>query len=332
MPAPVIGIDLMGGDHPPERLFEDLLDFEEDCSTACHLIFFATEPIIEKLKIILKTKSLACYAISFIESEDTVLMDDDPLIALRLKKKSSISLGIKSLSQGALDSFISLGNTGALIGAAKLHLKMLKGIKRTALLALLPTKLKPLAVLDVGANVTCSAEHLRQFAVMGVAFQKCLGVDNPKVGLLNIGSEKRKGRMELIEAYQLLQNLNKDQKNPVFIGNIEGKEAFRGLVNVLITDGFSGNIFLKTAEGISAYILEKILEEGLDQHKKSSHFNFTKDLNYAEYPGALICGIDKIVIKCHGYSNSRAIQSALKGALNLVQTNFIDKLAKQLED
>ncbi len=329
MSTPVIGIDLMGGDHPPLRLFEDLLNFEDNFETSPHMIFFATGDIVAKFESALKQSSQKC-KVSFVESENIIQMDDDPLTALRLKKKASIPLGIQWLAKGKLDGFISIGNTGALIGASKLHLKMLKGIQRPALLALLPTKLKPLAVLDVGANVTCSAEHLVQFAAMGLSYQKCLGIKKPKIGLLNIGSEKGKGRLELIEAYQLLQSLNKKEEDPVFIGNIEGKEAFKGHVNVLITDGFSGNIFLKTAEGMTAYILERILEEGLDKHRESSFYTFAHDLNYAEYPGALICGVDKIVIKCHGYSNSKAIQSALKGAINLVETQFVEKLTKQL--
>lgn len=329
MTTPVIGIDLMGGDHPPLRLFENLLGFEEESLPFPNLVFFATADLIPKFEKIVSARPERS-KISFVEAENIILMDDDPLTALRSKKKASIPLGIEHLAQKKLDGFISLGNTGALIGASKLHLKMLKGIQRPALLALLPTKLKPLAVLDVGANITCRAEHLVQFAAMGLSYQKCFGIKNPKIGLLNIGSEKKKGRLELVEAYQLLQSLNTNKDEPVFIGNVEGKEAFKGHVNVLITDGFSGNIFLKTAEGMTAYILERILEEGLDKHKESSFYTFAHDLNYAEYPGALICGVDKIVIKCHGYSNSKAILSALKGAINLVETRFLEKLTKQL--
>ncbi len=330
MLTPVIGIDLMGGDFPPETLFENLLDFFRERPQKVRLVFYLPQALIDQLKPLSKKNLPDDLEISFVEAKEVIQMEDDPLLAIRSKKNASIPLGIQDLSKKKLNAFVSLGNTGALIGASKVTLKTLEGIQRPALLALLPTKIRPLAVLDVGANVSCSAKHLTQFALMGVAYQKCLGIENPKVGLLNIGSEKRKGRSELVQAYQQLQQLNEENPSKPFLGNIEGKEAFLGHVNVLVTEGFSGNIFLKTAEGMTAYILERILDEGLDKHKESSFSSLARDLNYAEYPGALICGINSVVIKCHGYSNGKALYSSILGAINLVSTGFIEKLKEKL--
>ncbi len=183
-------------------------------------------------------------------------MDDDPLIAVRRKKDSSLCQGLQYLKEKKIDAFVSAGNTGALLFAAKTTLKTLKGIDRPALLALLPTKKKEVAVLDVGANLSLKPDHIVQFAQMGIAYQKSRGIENPIVGLLNIGIEAKKGTPQLQEAYLKLDAMNRDQ--PFFAGNIEGKDVFHGNIDVLVTDGFTGNVFLKTAEGIAAFILEQL--------------------------------------------------------------------------
>lgn len=327
---PKIGIDLTGGDYPPESLFEHLLLIEEALLPAPHLVAFAPEGLVAHFETLVHKTSSKMH-ISFVKTQEPISMEEHPLTSIRLKKQSPTLMGLTMLREGKIDAFVSTGNTGALIGGATLILKMIKEIKRPGLLAMLPTLLKPLVVIDVGANVACRAQHLMQFARMGIAYQKCLGIAHPKVALLNIGAEKEKGRVEMRETYKKLELLNKDPAHPVFIGNIEGRRVFKGVTDVLVTDGFSGNIFLKTAEGMTSFIVEKLGEENLHQPEKKGYTQLMLLLDYAEYPGALICGVEGIVIKCHGYSNARAIHRGIQGAINLVKTGFLDKLKTQLK-
>lgn len=327
---PKIGIDILGGDYPPEELFEELLKIEEPLVSTAHLVFFAPHDLVEKFETICRQMKLQ-KRISFALTKDTISMTDPPLFSIRRKKHSSTSIALTKLKKGEIQALVSTGNTGALISGAKLIVKTLKGVKRPGLLALLPSAKKPLVVIDVGANVTCTPSHLMQFASIGMAYQKCLGIDHPKVGLLNIGTEKEKGRIEMQEAYKKLQELNEEQFPPIFIGNVEGKEAFKGDIDVLVTDGCSGNIFLKTAEGTFSFILEKLLEDHYKFNNQEALVKLSQLLNYAEYPGALISGVEGIIIKCHGYSNAKAIHSGIKGAIQLVKENFLKRLKQQLK-
>jgi glycerol-3-phosphate acyltransferase PlsX len=326
-----IGIDLTGGDHPPEILFQELLQIDEGLDPASHLVFFAPASLITSFETHLKSSSIK-NSVSFVETKDPILMDENPLSSVRLKKDSPSLVGLKALKEKQIDALISTGNSGALVSGARLILKTLRGIRTPGLLALLPTLLKPLVVIDVGANINCTAHHLFQFAQMGIAYQKSHGNESPKVGLLNIGSEKEKGRIELREAYKKLTQLNNnDQKQIRFIGNIEGKKAFLGEVDVLVTDGFSGNIFLKTVEGVTSFIVSKLIENELNHIHTKTSTNLLQLLNQSEYPGALICGVDGIVIKCHGDSTAKAIHSGIKGAITLVKGRFLEKLKKLLK-
>lgn len=326
-----IGVDLTGGDHPPELLFSELLSLKDCLDPSIHLVFFAPGSYIKSFQRSLE-HHLAAANVSFVETKDPISMSDHPLASLRRKKDSPTLTALKQLKAGQLDALVSTGNTGALVSGATVILKRIKGIKRPGLLALLPTLLKPLVVIDVGATVHCSSTHLVQFAKMGIAYQKCLGIAEPKVGLLNIGAEKEKGRPEFKEAYKKLLQLNSAEKSVItFVGNIEGKKAFKGDIDVLVTEGFSGNIFLKTAEGITSFILEKILQEELIDHHQHLPVTLTHLLNSAEYPGAVLCGVEGLVIKCHGDSTAKALASGIQGAYNLMKTQFLTRLKKQLK-
>lgn len=310
-----IGIDLMGCDTAPEAIVELLFSTLEDLDPSCHLVLLGTAQALSKFP--LPTSSISARL-----TEGVISMEDDPLFSVRRKKDSSLCVGMKMLQNKELDALISAGNTGALITSARLTLDQLPNIERPALLTLLPTKLKPVAVLDVGANVSAKAHHLLQFASMGIGFQKSCGIEQPKVGLLNIGSEAKKGTPELREAYQKLQILNELGCNsPVFIGNVEGRDVFHGLVDVLVTDGFSGNIFLKTAEGIASFILG-LIEQASEEAITSLH----KQLSYAEYPGALLCGVEGIVMKCHGDGHPSAFRESIKTASRLIKHNFLSRI------
>ena len=291
-----IGVDLMGSDTAPQDLYRAALQLHKEGFDA-DLLLFASEEMSGLLAIV--------------PCSDVITMNDDPLQAIRRKKQSSLCQGIDYLHEKKIDAFISAGNTGALLLAAKTTLDPLPGIDRPALLALLPTKKQPVAVLDIGANVSLKTEHILQFAMMGIAYQKSRGIESPSVGLLNIGTEAQKGTTQLREAYTQLAATNQI----TFVGNVEGKAVFQGNVDVVVTDGFTGNIFLKTAEGVAAFILDEL---------RSTH------LNPATYPGAILCGVDGIVVKCHGDASPLSFINSIKAALHLVQHRFLEKITQNL--
>ncbi len=316
-----IGIDLMGCDTQPEQIALAIADLMPDLPPSFSVVLLGTPLTLP-----------AHPRIEYFLAEEFISMDEDPLHAIRRKKNSSICQGIQMLRAKEIQAFISAGNTGALIASATLSLSKLPGIQRPALLTLLPTSgMQSVAVLDVGANPTAKAEHLLQYASMGLAFQKSAGIENPTVGLLNIGTEAGKGTPEVREAYSKLTSLNAaDPSRPTFIGNVEGRDAFNGHVDVIVTDGFTGNIFLKTAEGIASFILSQI-ESSTAENKDASHLSdllsgLRKRLYYAEYPGAVVCGIEGIVMKCHGDGKPSAFRESLKETCRLLENDFLTKI------
>jgi glycerol-3-phosphate acyltransferase PlsX len=295
-------VDLLGSENTPERLYRavDALSLPKGAEL-----------------ILIGPPSLPVQ----IPCTEFIRMDEDPLIALRKKKEASLYLGLRLLKEKKADAFISAGNTGALVSASKMVLSMLPGLLRPALLAHIPTKKEPVAVLDVGANVPSKTAHLVQFAQMGVAYKKALGCPNPRVGLLNIGQEALKGTHDHRQAYRELQSL------PIhFVGNVEGREVFDGDVDLLVTDGFTGNVFLKTAEGIASLILDRLAEHKEVFRDKLS--DLQRHLHYANYPGALLIGVRGIVIKCHSYSTPEAFAGAVLGALQLASSSILSRLSR----
>lgn len=304
----------MGSDTPPGVFLPALFALHREIKTQADFVVFSEAMESQE-------------GIQFIPTDEVIAMEDDPLTAVRRKKGSSLCLGIQMLKEEKIDAFVSAGNTGALMACAALSLKLLPGIDKPALMTLLPTESKEMAVLDIGANTRCTADNLFQFALMGIAYQKSRGIPEPTVGLLNIGSEAKKGTPEHQEAYQKLLALN--QARRVFVGNIEGREALAGLCDVLVTDGFTGNVFLKTAEGIAGALLNQLeaaASEDCSPHLKSVLSGIRQRLHYAEYPGAILTGVNGIVVKCHGASPPQALVSGIKGALRLVQHNFLENL------
>lgn len=322
----------MGSDSSPQVLFEAVRHAAEQFDSSSTLVVIATHSVVAGLRHLSQKPSQGA-RIEFHPVSDTITMNDDPLQAIRHKRGSSIVVGIRLLKKQRIDAFISAGNTGALLASATLQLSRLPGIKRPALLVVLPTVTGSVAVLDVGGNVSCKAEHLVQFAYMGAAYQSCYeGIESPNVGLLNIGVEPKKGTSSVQMAYQILQEecQQRPSKHKMkFIGNIEGRDVFRGGVDVLVTDGFTGNVLLKTSEGVSAFIFDYIKEALQSTPSEKIHQTFQelqRYFSYSEYPGAIICGVEGVVIKCHGNSCSQAILNGIKGAANLVEKQFITKI------
>jgi glycerol-3-phosphate acyltransferase PlsX len=304
-----IGIDLMGNENSPEDLLAAVRDMK--LPEGVELVAFGLPEYSSFTNI------------QYIPTKEFISMDDHPLAALRRKRDASLCVGLRFLKAKKIDAFVSAGNTGALVSGAKMILGNLPGISRPALLARIPTKKKPVIVLDVGAVIKAKPAQLIQFALLGTAYSKICGIKRPVVGLLNIGSEPLKGTSERREAYQLFANAT----NPPyeFAGNIEGKTVFDGDVDVLVTDGFTGNVFLKTAEGIASLILDRFgsLLPGPEFQKLNPQIqDLQRNLHYAEYPGALLVGVQGTVVKCHGYSTPKGFTNAVLGAAELALKDF----------
>lgn len=313
-----IGIDLMGSETPPQDLFQAVKMAVEMLDPAWNYTVFATQSVIHQLSPLTKAP------IQFHPVSDVITMGDHPLSAVRQKRGSSLIVGLRSLKKKGIQALVSTGNTGALVASAALSLPKLPGIKRPALLAELPTEKGPIVIVDVGGNVDCKALHMVQFAHMGVAYQRCThGLEKPRVGLLNIGVESKKGTLEHRETYQLLEN------SPLhFLGNIEAREIFQGKVDVLVTDGFTGNVLVKSIEGVSMFILDSIRHLSQDA---SLLLSLKQQFHHEEYSGAIVSGIDGVVVKCHGNSSARAFFNGIKEAGTLVQRKFVEGLTEELK-
>ncbi len=326
-----IGIDLMGSDTSPQVLFEAVVQAAQYFDASYTFVVFLTQEALQQLPSNYATL-LAPIRYSRIELHmvsDVISMSDAPLYAVRHKKKSSLLVGIRMLKRHSIDAFLTAGNTGALIASARLSLPLLPGISKPALLAMLPTEQGLMAVIDIGGNVSCKSHHLVQFAQMGAAVQRCSQqIEKPSVGLLNIGVESKKGTQELRLAYQTLQQFDA-ASTLVFKGNIEGRDVMKGHVNVLVTDGFTGNILLKSIEGTSAFIMDYISTacKSMATDQLRPFINHLQSrFQYEEYPGAIVCGIEGVIMKCHGHSSVKAFFNGIKGAISLVQNKLVEQI------
>lgn len=274
--------------------------------------------------------------VSICNATQEIAMREHPANAVREKKDSSIVVGIQQVRQGNADAYVSMGHTGANLAAAIFHLQRIKGVHRPALGALFPTPKGPSLLIDVGANTDCKPEWLEQFALMGEAYVRAvLGIDRPRVALLANGEEDIKGNQAVQDAHALLkQRAANDGMN--FVGNVEGKDVPAHLADVIVADGFVGNIALKTAEGIA-----KMLNELLRSEIKSNPISIVggalampafnkvkKILDYTEYGGAPLLGVNGVVIIGHGRSNAVAVKNAVRVAKRAVETNILETIRR----
>lgn len=304
----------MGGDQPPEAIFEAVLHIAK--TTNYQLVVLATHPLFSLLS------ERSHPRITFATTEESIEMDESPLLAVRRKKNSTMAAGMRLLKEEKIDAFLSTGSTGALVATALLHLETLPGVERPGLLVTMPTAKGDVVVLDVGANVSPKPSHLVTYAHLASLFRKCYrGIENPTIGLLNIGVEEQKGTKELQETYQLLQEAFQDR----FLGNIEGREVFQGAVDILVTDGFTGNVFLKTSEGVCRFLVEYLAHE-FKVSAIVSHLH--QKFSYTEHPGALLCGIDGVIVKCHGFSDQQALINGIEGAAELIRKGVLQEMKK----
>ncbi|MDP1835361.1 MAG: phosphate acyltransferase PlsX [Chlamydiales bacterium] len=329
-----IGVDLMGSEKAPELFFDAVAATTRELDEQETLVVYGTPEVLAELQARSHKLNLKGDRLHLEPCEEVIEMDDSPLTAIRHKKNSTMMTGMRQLRDAEVDAFVSAGNTGALIASGTIMLPMLPGVERPALLAMLPTRRGFVAVVDVGGNVSCKPQHLVQFAKMGAAYLRSYGLKHtPSVGLLNIGEESKKGTPEARQAYEMLEEACHADSGMTFAGNIEGREVFQGKVDVLVTDGFTGNIFLKTSEGVSFFILgylQDAFNENPDPRLEQVIRTLHGIVDYDEYPGAIVSGVDRILIKCHGSSSSRAMSKALLGARNLLRGEWLTALRQQL--
>lgn len=329
---PIIALDAMGGDFGPEVVVPAAARVLNEIPEA-RLILVGLEHVIRQN---FEQQSLTeSDRLQIQHASEVVTMDESPSQALRKKKDSSLRVAINLVQQGKAQAVVSAGNTGALMATAKFVLKTLPGIDRPAIMTTLPSMIGHTHMLDLGANVDCTAEHLFQFAVMGSITASAVdNVEKPRVGLLNVGSEAMKGNAQVKEADRLLQNCNLN-----YIGFVEGDDIYAGEVDVVVCDGFVGNISLKTSEGVA-----KMITHFMRQEFKRNIFTriaalfalpvlnaFKKRVDPRVYNGASLLGLQDIVIKSHGGADAFSYANAIKIALLEVEKGVPQRIDKQLE-
>jgi len=323
-----IAIDAMGGDFGPTPIIEGLI-----AALKKNKNFFAIAVgSKEELKPLIPQKLDS--RIQIIDCNDVIDMGDSATDALK-RKDSSAYIAIQLVKDGLADAYVSAGHSGASMSLATLRIGRIKGVSRPAIAALMPTVDKNTLVLDVGANVDCEAKHLEEFAIMGQVYaQEVLGIDQALTGLLSNGEEESKGNEATKEAFKLLE------KMPGFVGNVEGNDIFNGSTDVVICDGFIGNIMLKTAEGV-ADTIGKIIKQNLRKSLVSilgavlmrKVFKSLKiKVDYAEYGGAPLIGIKAPVIIAHGKSNKKAIQNAIFQAIATAESDLNENIELRLKE
>ena len=327
-----IAVDAMGGDDSPKKIIEGIFHFSKKNSDCFFKIFGDND----KIKKLLKNKiNKDLYEI--IDTKNFVKSTDSPLEAAKRGKDTSMWLAIESVKNKDSDIVISAGNTGALLVISKLNLKMIENIDKPALSALWPNKKGMSVVLDLGANIECSSKNLVDFSIMGASLYKSLyPTNNTNVALLNIGSEELKGNEIIKETYQLLSEKKSEDFN--FSGYIEGNQLMNGDVNVIVSDGFTGNVALKTAEGTANFITEELKKAlgGSFIGKLSSLLNylnlrkFKKRLDPRLYNGAIFIGLDAPVVKSHGGTDYFGFSNSLEVCKRIIKGNLIDKIKNNI--
>ncbi len=323
-------VDVMGGDKAPLEMVKGAAAAAAE--SQARFILIGDRGQIERVA---EEEGIDLSPFEIVHTEEVITMEDEPLSVVRTKKESSMARGLRMLADGEGDAFVSTGNTGALFTGATLIVRKIRGIHRAAIGTLLPMS-EPCVLLDTGANVSVTAEDLEQFAVMGSAYiRKMCGVYEPTVGLLNNGTEEGKGTPLQIEANKRLREC----PSISYVGNVEGNTVPFGACNVLVTDGFTGNIFIKSIEGVGRLILssvkEMFLKNGISRLSalmvKGSLSELKHTFDPAEYGGSPFLGISRPVVKAHGSSDARAFQNAILAAIRYAESEVIYDIADEAE-
>ena len=327
-------VDAMGGDNAPSAIVEGACLAASQYGVDVTLVGDSSA-----IRRIMEQKGYgAAKRVDVVNATEVIEMEDDPEL-VKTKKDASMVVGLNLLRDGEGDAFISAGATGALFTGATLYVKRIRGIRRAALLTVVPSASGGTILVDAGANIECTAEFLLQFAYMGVFYaERVIGMDNPRVALLNIGTEDGKGGPLRREAYELMQRASTEGRMN-FIGNIEGRDVPFGEADVVVTDGFSGNVLLKTVEGVGLFyadVLKKMFKKspvaGVAAFLvRDGLRDFKKMIDYSETGGAPLIGMSKPVIKAHGSSDATAIKNAIRQAVKFVDGDIIQGIRDNME-
>ncbi len=332
-------LDAMGGDNAPDANIKGAINAIN--KVKAEVILVGKEEVIRS-----KVKEFYGKEIEEISDRlkirnatETIEMEDTPTLAIKHKKDSSMVVGFKMLKEDEGDVFISAGNSGALLTGATLIVGRIKGIDRPALAGILPAYKSQLLLIDSGSNTNCKPVNLLQFAQMSsIYLRNTYGIENPAIGLLNIGTEETKGNELVRESYQLLKEKS-EELNINFVGNVEGRDAFSGKIDAIVTDGFTGNVFLKTTEGLGKFV-KKGLVESFTQNifTKISYLiahkpikSLSKSMDYKSYGGALFLGVKKPVVKAHGSSDELLFEYTIIQAEKFVENKAVDHMIEEFE-
>lgn len=305
-----IGLDMMGGDFAPREAVKGLQLYLSEHDAPAHIFLFGDEA---QLKPLLEEHAIPAERYLIVHAPQVIEMNEHPTKALKEKQQSSIAVGFYYMAKGKIDAFISAGNTGAMLVGTHLSIKPIEGVLRPTISTIIPKEDgKTGLLLDVGLNADCKPEHLNQFAVLGSLYaQHILGIDNPRVGLVNIGEEEGKGNMLAQATYPLL----KENAHINFIGNVEGRDILVDKADVMVCEGFTGNIILKLAESLFEVT-----------HRKSIHHEYFDRFNFENYGGTPVLGVSKPVIIGHGISHAKAFKNMLRLAEKMLQSNLLEKM------
>lgn len=326
----------MGGDNAPFEIVKGAVMAAEEFGVDITLVGRGEE--ILRCMEQMGRKDLPS-GIDIANASQVVEMEDDPASVTREKSDSSMTVGLKLLKDGNADAMVSAGSTGALLSGATLIVKRIKGIRRAALAPMLPSKGNGVLLVDCGANAECSAEYLLQFAYMGYYYMKKLsGIESPRVGLLNIGTEETKGTQLQREAYGLLKDAGESGRIN-FVGNVEARGVLLGDCDVVVSDGFSGNVFLKGLEGACMFVLGEIKDVFYKSKKtklaaamiKNDFSDLKKKMDMKEVGGTMLLGLQKPVIKAHGSVDAYAMRSAILQAINAVKSGVCTDITENVE-
>ena len=327
-----IALDAMGGDKAPESVIAGARRVLKEFPKT-RFIFYGRAPVIEPL--VARNRTLA-RASQVVHAETVIAMDEKPSVALRQGRESSMRAAIDAVHAGKACAMVSAGNTGALMATAKFVLKTLPGISRPAITATVPSRHRPVVLLDMGANLECNAQHLVQFAMMGDAYARAMmGMAAPKIGLLNVGSEEMKGHDEVKEANRILRS----GTIPVeYYGFVEGNDILEGTTDVVVTDGFTGNIAIKTAEGVSRLIytelrlaIEKSFVAKIGYLLARPAIRMAmKRFDPRKLNGAILLGLNGIAVKSHGGADAKSFANAIKVAMSMAEHQVNEKIIAEL--
>ena len=335
----IILLDAMGGDNAPDANIKGAVAAVNEVKA--EILLIGKEEILRSRfqELFGKSPEEISPRLKIYNATETIEMEDTPTLAIKHKKDSSMVVGFNLLKEGKGDVFISAGNSGALLTGATLLVGRIKGVDRPALAGILPSYHKRLVLMDCVSNTNCKPINLLQFAQMSSIYIKdALKIENPAIGLLNIGTEETKGNELVRESYNLLKEKS-SELGINFIGNVEGRDAFSGKVDAIIADGFTGNIFLKTVEGMGKMI-KVSLSESLKKNVLSTIASiptlpalkrFKKMMDYKEYGGALFLGVKKPVVKAHGSSDEKLFRFTIRQAEQFVENKTVEKLTSEFE-